>query len=260
MATGVYTIHCTANNTYYVGETINSTERLRQHIKKLKAGRHENRRLQNTWNRYGHSTFTLKMVWKCPYEAELLLTRADLTRLTRRMEATIGGAMLEHGFDLMNAKPFDHWDDANPMTNPEVRKLGSVAALRRWADPDTRDRLISGMRESLKRPEVIASRKAGQLARNELETDRAMRSAIAANAWADPEKRRRITDGIRNSGVHKRMSKPVRCIETGEIFESGAAASRSLGKRITAISVALWTGKRCGGFSWERVQDNTTSE
>lgn len=251
MPIGVYVIHCITNNSHYVGETINSQERLRQHVKRLKAGAHENKRLQNAWSKFGHHAFVFKMVWTCPYEVEITLTRDNLSKLTRRMESTIGSAMIEHGYDLMNAKPFEHWTDANPMTNPDVRSLGSAAALRRWADAETRAKLVEGIRSAMRRPEVVEKRKAAQRLRAATPQDRQTRSAQAKKIWADSSKRENIMKGL--ATVHKRQSKPVRCVETGAVFESAAAASRSLGKRITAISTAIWASKRCGGFTWEFV-------
>ena len=61
-----------------------------------------------------------------------------------------------------------------------------------------------------------------------------------------------------NSGLHKgkhkggNNKKAVRCVETGKIFESGAAAARAIGiKSKGKIGDAINSGKRCGGYHWE---------
>lgn len=52
----------------------------------------------------------------------------------------------------------------------------------------------------------------------------------------------------------KKFSK-IRCVETGEIFESQAAAARFVGKNKYGIYNAI-SGKQktCGGYHWERVE------
>ena len=48
---------------------------------------------------------------------------------------------------------------------------------------------------------------------------------------------------------------PVRCIETGEIFDSEAEASRSMGFSSNAVNHAIHRGHRSGGYNWEYVED-----
>ena len=49
--------------------------------------------------------------------------------------------------------------------------------------------------------------------------------------------------------------KPVRCIETGEVFESAAAASRATPKTSQSKICMVCRGQRniCGGYHWEYV-------
>lgn len=58
----------------------------------------------------------------------------------------------------------------------------------------------------------------------------------------------------REDNVRKRASKKVQCIETGEIFESGAAAARALGLKSCNIS-QVCHGKlnKTGGYSFKFV-------
>lgn len=60
------------------------------------------------------------------------------------------------------------------------------------------------------------------------------------------------------SGLHKgkrkggNNKKAVRCVETEEVFESGAAAARAIGiKSRGKIGDAISSSKRCGGYHWE---------
>lgn len=55
--------------------------------------------------------------------------------------------------------------------------------------------------------------------------------------------------------ARKRQQKPVKCIETGEVFESTILAAEFVGKTANAIcSCALGRKKTCGGYHWEYVK------
>lgn len=61
------------------------------------------------------------------------------------------------------------------------------------------------------------------------------------------------TDEFREKAKNKIYSK-VRCVETGEIFPSIAAAGRAIGKHKYGINLCLLgRQKTCGGYHWERV-------
>lgn len=55
----IYGILCTANKMIYVGQTIRPKARMADHLYELRSGIHSNRRLQNSWNKYGHLSFEL---------------------------------------------------------------------------------------------------------------------------------------------------------------------------------------------------------
>lgn len=48
-------------------------------------------------------------------------------------------------------------------------------------------------------------------------------------------------------------SKSVVCVETGEIFESSSAASRSLGLANSAVSNSIRKKTKCGGYHWAYI-------
>ena len=61
------------------------------------------------------------------------------------------------------------------------------------------------------------------------------------------------TDHFREAVKTKNFSK-VKCVETGEIFDSCAAAGRAIGKNKYGINLCLHgKQKTCGGYHWERV-------
>ena len=57
------------------------------------------------------------------------------------------------------------------------------------------------------------------------------------------------------SGVVGRKRGQVRCIETGEIFDNSAEASRSLGLNIRAVANAIHRNCGAGGYHWEYVEE-----
>lgn len=54
---GIYIIKCNANNKVYIGQSINLSQRLNEHKNKLIRGVHNNKHLQNAFNKYGQKTF-----------------------------------------------------------------------------------------------------------------------------------------------------------------------------------------------------------
>ena len=45
-------------------------------------------------------------------------------------------------------------------------------------------------------------------------------------------------------------SKKVLCVDTGEVFDSGASAARSLGLTITCVRDSIRRGHKAGGYNW----------
>lgn len=65
---GVYKFEHPASRRVYVGSSINIAHRRCDHLKLLRSGKHYNRHLQNTWSKYGESTFTFEILEECPPE------------------------------------------------------------------------------------------------------------------------------------------------------------------------------------------------
>lgn len=62
---GIYAIHNTVNNKYYIGQSVNITNRWRQHRNSLNSNQHENSHLQAAWNKYGESAFRYIVLCEC---------------------------------------------------------------------------------------------------------------------------------------------------------------------------------------------------
>lgn len=58
---------------------------------------------------------------------------------------------------------------------------------------------------------------------------------------------------ITSSGSNNPRSKKVRCIETGQVFDSAGIASKAIGKERSAVRRAIKDGHKAGGYRWEYV-------
>jgi group I intron endonuclease len=62
---GIYRISCVANDHFYYGSSINLKARIKNHLSKLRSGRHRNKRLQRVFEKYGEASLTFKVVKYC---------------------------------------------------------------------------------------------------------------------------------------------------------------------------------------------------
>lgn len=70
---GVYLIHCTVNDMFYIGSTKSFTRRwYKEHLPELRRGKHINAKLQADWNLHGEAAFVFKPFIHCaPQKLEL---------------------------------------------------------------------------------------------------------------------------------------------------------------------------------------------
>lgn len=62
---GIYAIHNTFTNKYYIGQSIHIKRRWEEHKSTLRNQRHENIHLQYSWNKYGESCFDFIVLEIC---------------------------------------------------------------------------------------------------------------------------------------------------------------------------------------------------
>lgn len=66
--TGIYAIHNIYNDKYYIGQSKNIEHRWMQHRSRLKCQNHENKHLQNAYNKYGNNSFEYIIIELCNKE------------------------------------------------------------------------------------------------------------------------------------------------------------------------------------------------
>lgn len=231
MTAGVYRIHCKANNAYYVGESTQVERRIRkEHIGDLRAGRHKNRELQRSWDKYGPNQFAFEIVWHLPFECEDILQPDEISRITKHHEAVIGLAMIAEGMRLMNVADLVHWSAPSPALTPGVRVKMSEQLKARWQKPD-QQRKFSDAKKRMWAEEGMKERMSESISKG-WEAESAKLSRSGGNHW---------------------RANQVRCVETGKVYPTSAAASKELGLKQGAVSNAIKRGLRCGGFTWQPV-------
>lgn len=73
MTTGIYAIRHKISRREYIGCSVNTEQRWRQHLHKLRSGKHPNQKLQNAWAKYGEGAFEFMVIEICQ-ESELITT------------------------------------------------------------------------------------------------------------------------------------------------------------------------------------------
>lgn len=72
MARGIYKIINVVNNKFYVGSAVDLKRRKTRHFSELRTGKHNNSKLQNSWNKHGEQAFVFVVVEDLSPEADLL--------------------------------------------------------------------------------------------------------------------------------------------------------------------------------------------
>ena len=75
MSSGIYSIKNIQNNKIYIGSSIAIERRWKEHLNKLRLNKHENRRLQNSWNKYGEEAFKFNILEIVEPTKDLILSR-----------------------------------------------------------------------------------------------------------------------------------------------------------------------------------------
>jgi group I intron endonuclease len=72
MARGIYKIINVVNNKFYVGSAVDLRRRKTRHFSELRTSKHNNKRLQAAWIKYGEQSFVFVVVEELPEDADLL--------------------------------------------------------------------------------------------------------------------------------------------------------------------------------------------
>lgn len=68
---GIYKITCLVNNKIYIGSSNNIYKRWNEHIWELNNYKHDNKHLQDAWNKYGKENFIFEVIEECSKDTKL---------------------------------------------------------------------------------------------------------------------------------------------------------------------------------------------
>ena len=84
---GLYRITNTLNEKFYIGSSCNIERRWRDgHVNKLRKNKHNNKYLQNSWNKNGENTFAVDVVKICPRKDLLVEEQKELDKWVGKNE------------------------------------------------------------------------------------------------------------------------------------------------------------------------------
>ena len=69
--TGIYKIICLSNNKIYIGSSNDIFKRWNEHIWELNNHKHDNKHLQDAWNKYGEENFKFEIIEECNKDIKL---------------------------------------------------------------------------------------------------------------------------------------------------------------------------------------------
>lgn len=72
---GIYKITLTINGKFYIGSSSDIKTRFNRHKSTLRLNKHENKKLQRSWNKYGEENFVFEMIETCEPVKEIILHR-----------------------------------------------------------------------------------------------------------------------------------------------------------------------------------------
>lgn len=140
---GIYLILHTLNLKGYVGSSINLFVRLNAHFSSLKQNKHENRYLQNSWNKYEKDNFEIYVVEYC--NKDKLFEREQFYVNFYKTSSRLNGynlACVEKGNNSYVPFPDDKRlkENLDPIILAAKIKKLAKAAKEHWSDPVNRQK------------------------------------------------------------------------------------------------------------------------
>lgn len=239
----IYKIENLVNGKVYVGQTIQDfNKRKYAHLYELRAGKKGNRKLQNAWNKYGESNFVFSVIVECEVQ--------ELNNLEVAYISLYDG--YNNGYNLTTGgqKNFNYAHSAT--TKQKLREISNNL----WKDEQYRNKMLD--RTALSGSEAPRATKV--ICINE---KRIFSSMVEAGEYYGIGMKKVSAvcrgyceyTGLEETGIKLRFAyyeedkqyelkvvnhcnekKKVKCITTGEAFESMREAEKITGVRAASIS------------------------
>ena len=141
MTSGIYCIENKANNTKYVGKSIELNNRWDKHISGLRRNKHDNKYLQNSWNKHGEDSFIFYILEECDksvlsereiyYIKELNTKRPDGYNLTDGGDGGLGGKVSKKTRIKMSQRTKNRF--SNPENHPMYGRTHSEESKKKMS-------------------------------------------------------------------------------------------------------------------------------
>jgi group I intron endonuclease len=231
---GIYAIENTANGKVYIGQAQDVCKRLKEHLQKLKAGKHANAKLRSAWSKHGENCFRFFLLEPC--------RKCDLDALEQTYMDSLAAAA--EGYNLSptasSTRGYKH--------SAETRENMRAATTKFWTDPDIRARLCAVRKTQANSPEVRArmsdsakKAQANPKMRERMESPEMKKrhSQATKAALSSPEMRQRMSE----TSVNYWSDLEARARRTAAI-QAGLRASSKLTEKIVAEIRARYV-RRC---------------
>lgn len=130
---GIYSIVCLKNSKIYIGQSKHIEVRWLEHKDELKKGTHQNKHLQNAWNKYGENSFVFSVIEECEED-----------NLTKREQYWID---YYGGINSKNTYNFRQAGSKGTMSKETLKKM-SEATKRLRQNPEWVEKNAQAIRDS----------------------------------------------------------------------------------------------------------------
>lgn len=135
IVSGIYKICNTANNKIYIGSAINIKSRWYKHTSDLDLGRHKNKHLQASWNKYGKQRFTFSIIELC--EVNALINREQFYIDALKPEYNkrlIAGSQLGLRHTAAAKEKMSVWQKGKKMAKETREKISKALSGREFSE------------------------------------------------------------------------------------------------------------------------------
>ena len=228
---GIYMITCNVNNKSYIGQSIDINRRRCHHLAALRGNKHFNQHLQNAYNKYKEYNFSWTVLEYC---SEDVLNDREMYWIAYYDTYNNGFNANEGG---SANRDFDRTDEFRERMSKIIKDV--------WENSDERRQEFS--QRMLGENNPMYGRH-GDLNPAYGKSRSGDKNGMYGRKHTDKSKE---LNRQAHLGAKNKNSKPVICVETGEIFASQGEVKRLKGINDTSVNKCCrGVKKTAGGYHW----------
>ena len=229
---GIYCIENINTNKKYIGQSVDIIDRWYKHKSELNKNCHDNDYLQKAWNKYGEENFNFYVLEYCGINSLNDKERYYID-LYKTLDRDLGYNLKSGGqdFNVLSQEIKNKISESNKKAylNSNLKKIRSNDALKQWADPQIKEKIM-GKNNGMYGKHHTA------------------------------ETRKKMSEKKKGKLSPKRDMTPVICEELNKTFDCAAVAARETSAHSGCI-LAVCRGQRktAGGYHWKFKLENNIS-